>query len=352
MQLLARFVLILSLTALLSCKQVSTQTTNSNRTDSNPTHSKPTHNQLNVAFGSCNKHWEESQPIWKQVVKNEADLWIWLGDIIYADTDDLSKMRDDYTTQKSHADYNILIANTDVIGIWDDHDYGTNDGGKNYRQKEESRELLFDFLDVPLDSPDRKHKGAYQTYTYVNDDLVAKVILLDVRYFRDDNGSDGTILGEEQWSWLVSNLENSKADVHIIGGGIQFLPEEHKYEKWANFPKEKKRLIDIIDKLDVSNPILLSGDRHLAEMSLVPLGESSKPLLEITSSGLTHSYRKFKSEKNRHRIGSVVPTKNFGLLKIEKKNNEVTFIAEIRNDMNQLQYSVSSDELSTLLKLK
>lgn len=337
MQLLVRLVLILSLSALLSCHNGTSQSSVSNQI---------------IAFGSCNHHYDKSQPIWKQIIKNDPDLWIWLGDIIYADTDDMSEMKEDYTTQKSHTDYKVLSAETDIIGIWDDHDYGTNDGGKNYSKKEESRDLLFDFLDVPLDSPERKHTGAYQTHTYVNDDLVTKVILLDVRYFRDDIGSDGTILGEEQWSWLVSNLENSAADVHIIGGGIQFLPEDHRFEKWANFPKERQRIIDIIDKLDVSHPILLSGDRHLAEMSLVQLGDSSKPLLEITSSGLTHSYRKFKSEKNRHRIGSVVPTKNFGILKIKKEKDEVTFVAEIRDDQNQLQYSVSSDQLTALLKSK
>lgn len=334
MQILYRLVLILPFVVLLSCNNGSSQSTKS---------------QLTIAFGSCNQHWQESQPIWKQIIKNEPDLWIWLGDIIYADTDDMSEMQSDYITQQSHKDYKQLTATTDVIGIWDDHDYGTNDGGKNYVQKDKSRDLLFDFLDVPTDSPDRKHDGAYQTYTYTNNDLITKVILLDVRYFRDDIGSEGTILGEAQWSWLASNLEKSEADIHIIGGGIQFLPEDHRFEKWANFPKERQRLIDIIDRHNVSNPILLSGDRHLAEMSLIQLNDTSKPLLEITSSGLTHSYRKFKSEVNQHRIGQVVPTKNFGILNIEKKNGKVTFIAEIRDDMNQIKYKVSSDMLPALI---
>ena len=337
MQLLRRLVFLLPIVLFCSCHHGSSQTTES---------------QLTIAFGSCNQHWNESQPIWQEVVKNDPDLWIWLGDIIYADTDDMSEMKEDYDTQKSHSDYNILAAGTDIIGIWDDHDYGTNDGGKNYSQKDRSRDLLFNFLDVPQESPDREHEGAYQTYTYTKNDLVTKVILLDVRYFRDDVGSDGTILGEEQWSWLISNLENSHADVHIIGGGIQFLPEDHRFEKWANFPQERQRLIGIIDRLNVSHPILLSGDRHLAEMSLIHAGDSAKPILEITSSGLTHSYRKFKSEENRHRIGRVIPTKNFGILQIEKNNGYVSFEAELRDDKNNLQYSISGNELPSLKKSK
>ena len=36
-----------------------------------------------IAFGSCNNQ-GKSQEMWKHVVKNKPDLWIWLGDIIYA----------------------------------------------------------------------------------------------------------------------------------------------------------------------------------------------------------------------------------------------------------------------------
>lgn len=335
MKLFSHIAILIAFGAMLSCKQGII-----------PAHES----KMTIAFGSCNHQWDESQPIWKEVVKNDPDLWIWLGDIIYADTDDMAEMKEDYTTQKSHTDYKHLVAATDVIGIWDDHDYGVNDGGKNYNQKDESRDLLFDFLDIPKGSPDRKHTGAYQIYTYVNGDLITKVLLLDVRYFRDDISSEASILGEEQWSWLIKNLENSKADIHIIGGGIQFLPEDHKYEKWANFPKERARLIEVLDELNVSHPILLSGDRHLAEMSLINLGDEKKPLLEITSSGLTHSYRNFKSEENRHRIGQVIPTKNFGILQIRKKDGDLSFTAEIRNERDQLQFAVSSKKLPALLK--
>lgn len=39
-----------------------------------------------------------------------------------------------------------------VIGTWDDHDYGLNDAGKEYSGKVFTQRLLLDFLDEPEDS--------------------------------------------------------------------------------------------------------------------------------------------------------------------------------------------------------
>ena len=39
-----------------------------------------------IAFGSCAKHWQ-AQPIWDAVIEKKPDLFLFLGDNIYADTD-------------------------------------------------------------------------------------------------------------------------------------------------------------------------------------------------------------------------------------------------------------------------
>ena len=263
-------------------------------------------------------------------------------------------MKDAYDTQKTHVDYNVLRAATDVIGVWDDHDYGANNSDKYYPKKDSSKLLLFDFLDVPKDDPAWERKGAYQSYEYVEGLLTVKVILLDVRYFRDSLGtSQSTILGPAQWQWLIAELDGSTADVHIIGSGSQVLPEEHPFEKWADYPVDRQRLMQILNLLNVSHPIIISGDRHIAEMSLDTLPQSGKPILEVTSSGLTHSYTDFTEEANKHRISPVFPIKNFGVLRIEKKGGNIYYDAEIRNELNKVQYSIKNNQLTaTLRKLK
>jgi len=172
----------------------------------------------------------------------------------------------------------------------------------------------------------------------------------ETQAIRDPLGSNGTILGQEQWKWLDNEMNDSDADIHLICGGIQFLPQDHRYEKWENFPDERSKLISLIDRHDVKNPILLSGDRHLAEMSLVPLPQNGDALLEVTSSGLTHSYRGFTEEKNRHRYGAVVASKNFGVLNVYKEDESISYKVTIKNDKNRSMVVLNSENLSAALK--
>jgi len=234
-----------------------------------------------ISFGSCNKQWKD-QSIWHNITANDPDLWIWLGDIIYADTEDMTEMKSDYDGLKGNPSYQGLLKSTEVIGVWDDHDYGENNAGKNYQKKDSSKLLILDFLDIDRDAEVYDHPGLYQSYEYKVGDLSIKVVLLDVRYFRDDPGRQGgTILGDDQWLWLKEQLTNSDSDVHIIGGGIQFLPEDHRFEKWANYPEERTKFLDLISDSGINNPILISGDRHLAEMSMVSLANFLRKKIDI-----------------------------------------------------------------------
>ncbi len=302
--------------------------------------------ELVISFGSCNHQWEE-QPIWDKISAQDPDIWIWLGDIIYADTESMIKMKADYDLQSQNADYVAFSEELEVYGIWDDHDYGANNSGKNYSQKDSSKMLLLDFLGVEQSNPVWGRPGAYQSYQKTLGKHTIKIILLDVRYFREEPGDDSSILGEDQWSWLEQELEKSDADMHIIGGGSQFLPQDHRFEKWANYPKDRSRLIEVLYKYDVALPLLLSGDRHLAEMSLVADMEDM-PILEVTSSGLTHSYRGFTQETNRHRVGGeVVSTTNFGIVRISS-GDHISYEVGLYDTEGDMKYSLSSTELKNI----
>ena len=141
----------------------------------------------------------------------------------------------------------------------------------------------------------------------------------------------GDILGEEQWAWLKKELTNSEADIHIIANGIQVISEEQGFEKWANFPKARKRLLDLLTETKPKNPIVLSGDRHIAEYSRIKTNDLDLP--EITSSGLTHTWGELREEPNKHRIGKLIVSLNFGLLHIDWSKPAVTF--EIRDQNNK-----------------
>ncbi|NNK21621.1 MAG: alkaline phosphatase family protein [Flavobacteriaceae bacterium] len=304
-----------------------------------------------IAFGSCNRH-DVNNILWDDVLKVDPDIWIWGGDIIYADTDDPGKIAEMYEEQRSVPGYAQVLSEIEVIGTWDDHDYGLNDGGNEFEAKGESQQVFLDFMDVPKTDPRRQREGVYASHDYQTPKGEVKVLVLDTRFFRSaltpssTKGNrympgiygEGTVLGDEQWTWLEKELNSSKADFNIIVSSIQFLSDQHGFETWGNFPHEVDRLKKTISESGARGVIILSGDRHISEFSGTEVEGLNYPLIDFTSSGLTHVYSSFSGEPNPGRIGEVVAIKSFGLLRIHfnSRKVEMEMIGDDGKVLNQL----------------
>ncbi len=307
-----------------------------------------------IAFGSCNREYRP-QVLWKPILACQPDVWIWLGDIIYGSAENLPDLARRYQSAKTQPDYEMLRQRTRILGIWDDNDYGEGNGGADNPHKRQSQELLLNFLDEPPESPRRKQEGIYAAYTLGPAGRQVKVILLDGRYFRQEPprpwdflfrhaAAEPDILGEAQWQWLERELAGSTADLNLICSGIEVLATEQPFEKWANFPAARQRLLDLLAKTQPRNPIFLSGDRHLGEISRAVDPRLPQPLYDITSSGLTHHaesgfFYNFKHEPNRFRLGELYLALNFGLLEIDWNASPPVVTAEIRGVDNVLARS-------------
>lgn len=345
MKRLILFVPILALGVIIACSGPEEWTSTKVTKDSN---------EVILTFGSC-AHSYDTLKIFEAINEEESDLWIWLGDIMYGDSHDMSVLKAKYDKQKNKPQYQALLAKTKVIGIWDDHDYGINDGGKYYSKKKESKELLLEFLDVAANDPVRSHKGAYSDYDIKLKDKLIKVILLDARYFRDtiyaDTTSmarylpnpDGDVLGQEQWDWLEAKLNTENVDFFILGTGIQLIAEEQGFEKWANFPKARNRMFELLKKVQSSPVMFISGDRHIAEISKIDLDGIDYPVYDFTASGLTHSWGVAHPEANMHRIDSLVIAKNYGVLRLNWNTGAPTVIMEVKGETGELILSNKVD---------
>jgi alkaline phosphatase D len=296
-----------------------------------------------IAFGSCSRE-DLPQPLWMPILNQRPQLWIWMGDNVYADTADPQALRRAYHQARSNPGYQALLSTTPVIGTWDDHDYGLNDGGKEWRAKEDAQQALLDFLDEPADSPRRRRAGVYESYTYGPPGRQVKVILLDTRYHRDRYhrtelpvNATGDVLGEEQWAWLERELTSSTAQVHLVGSSIQVVAEEHRFEKWANFPAARERLFRLIGRTRAPGVVFISGDRHIAEISRVSGTAAGYPIYDVTSSGLTHTWQERWEEANRHRLGDNVIALNFGMLEIDWNARPVSLRFTIHDDRQQVR---------------
>jgi len=139
--------------------------------------------------------------IFKAIRNVEPDLFIWLGDAVYLDRGLekrwnwktmgydrierglLEKKQIFEKTKYGDREYQKLRESVPIIGVWDDHDFGMDNSGKDYKNKDVAKTLFLDFLDEPMNSARRiTHDGTNQDYYVTNQNIKVHIILLDVRY--------------------------------------------------------------------------------------------------------------------------------------------------------------------------
>lgn len=294
-----------------------------------------------IALGSCADQ-KEPQPIWAGIRASNPDLFLFLGDNVYADTHSPDAMRAAYESLDAIEGYRRLKAEVPIEATWDDHDYGLNDGGADYSMKATSAEIFLDFFGEPADSARRASEGIYAVREYGEAGQRLQVILLDTRYFRSpwtkssmfgrrykpDPDPALTMLGEAQWAWLEAQLARP-ADVRLIASSIQVINDEHGYETWGNFPAERERLFGLIRSTGAGGVILLSGDRHFAEISAIEAG-LGYPLIELTASGMTHAWAEGPDSTHSRRVAAY-GGKNFGLIEIDWAREDPLVTLTIRD---------------------
>ncbi len=325
-----------------------------------------------IAFGSCGEQ-DKPQPILSLAASYKPDVFIFLGDNIYGDTDNMDTLENKYKRWMSKPEFKELRQSTRILATWDDHDYGMNDAGKHYAYKEKSKEIFMKYFNIPDSHEIRKHPGIYHTEYIQEDGKTIQFILLDVRTFRSNlilfepgkmkvdelnlprknyfytldylpyTSADSTLLGEEQWAWLKQQLLKP-ADLRFICSGSQFGIEYNGYECWANFPHEKQRMLNMIKETKAEGVVFLSGDVHYAEIS--KLNEPGLyPIYDITSSGITSQWD--FATLNSNRIEGPVMDNHFGLLTIYWENNPV-IKAEIIDKYNnqRIEYTINKSALT------
>lgn len=297
-----------------------------------------------ILFGSCS-HQDKDIPIFQSIIDDDPDLFIFLGDNVYGDTEDMASLRKKYQKLGAKPGFKKLKAQTELIAIWDDHDYGANDAGKHFPQKEASRDIMLDFWGEPEQSLRRSREdGIYTAYEYGEGDQRIHVILPDLRWNRDDiahvtraqyaterkpknmgpysvhSDPKASMLGEKQWQWLEAELQKPSR-LKVIGSSLQLLADFTGWESWANFPADRQRLFSLIKKHKVNGVILISGDTHWGEVSYYD-ENVDYPLWEVTASGLTQEWKEVSP--NKHRIGQYTSNVNYGGLNVDWEKNDPT----------------------------
>ena len=277
---------------------------------------------IKIGLGSCLDQ-DYPQPIWQSIDKEDLNYFIFLGDNVYGDTryGSLRKMKSAYDRQKKVLP--DFLNDISIFSIWDDHDYGINDGGADYRFKRQAQELYLDFWEITKDDDRSNREGIYFSKNEILLDKKFKFIFLDTRFFRsklkgkksnyvENIDPDATILGDTQWTWLENELK-SDFDFLFIFSSIQIIAKDHRFEKWSNFPNERDKLFKLLEQFN-DKTILFSGDRHRAGIY------RKNGILEVTSSSMNKPGSSF-SETDNYLIGETYPQENYGVLEI--RNNTI-----------------------------
>jgi alkaline phosphatase D len=139
-----------------------------------------------IAFGSCNRQ-NKPQTHWATIQQHNAEVFVWTGDSVYAKKTSVPSLADAYRNLSHSAEYQAFAASTaEVHGVWDDHDYGVNDGGKRVNDKA-ARKALFDRHILRATTAGDGPMHATFTKRFRRSGATVRVILLDTRSHRDDH---------------------------------------------------------------------------------------------------------------------------------------------------------------------
>lgn len=289
-----------------------------------------------IAFASCS-HQKNPQPIWETMLDQKPELYIGMGDNVYASKPEDQPILEQYKIQAQVPEFKKFRSQVPVIGVWDDHDFGLNDGGDKNSKHSEAKQAYLQFFPFDAQKIPASQMGVQHAILFGQAPQRINVILLDTRTYRSDleanpnpktpldkfsptKDKSKTVLGGEQWKWLEKELRRP-AEIVLLVSSIQVLPEKHGFEKWANFPHERTRLLNLIKKTKVKNLVILSGDRHLAEVSKLNLPGYGE-LFEMTASSINRPSG-IENEENPLRVGSLYGKENFGLLSINWESKDL-----------------------------
>jgi alkaline phosphatase D len=257
--------------------------------------------------------------IFQQIYQKKPEMMLWMGDNIYMMPPDFySRAGMSYRYQQSRAlkELQPLFANVPQYAIWDDHDYGNDNGDRSYRMREDSLAMFkrywpnpsFGLPTVP---------GVFTRFEKSD----VEFFLTDNRYHRAPNAladPKRDFFGPEQWQWLKESLSSSDATFKFIVLGNETLNTLTPSENMYQYTQAYQDFLQWLESSKISGIVLLSGDRHHTELLKLER-PGSYPLYEWCVSPLTSkAYPPYPVEQNLPvRVpGSLYSERNFGMVEV------------------------------------
>jgi len=290
-----------------------------------------------IALGSC-YHPSLESGIFNEIAAQNPDAFVFLGDNVYAadESDDptLMSLRQAYANLSAVESFKALRESTPLLVAWDDHDYGKDDAGGDFKYREFSESLYEYVWNIEPSDERTARPGVYFEQTVGPIGKRVQLITLDTRSFRtpltrhpdqnigrymESQDPNQNVLGETQWKWLEEQLRKP-ADIRIMVTSIQLIADGHSWEAWRIMPAERERFYRLLSSSRANGVIVVSGDRHSAAIYKLPEFEPY-PLYELTTSSLNVPLTSFVKnpvdEPGLHRLIKPYYESNYGLIDID-----------------------------------
>lgn len=318
--------------------------------------------KLNLAVASCmddylSKHFS----IWDALARRNPEYLLLIGDNVYGDKSGKENFReeaDPETLWKRYIDIRLSLPLyfqeklIPVHALWDDHDYGANNAGLNYKHKEASKEIFDAFMAQDLSEENWEHGFGVGGLLSLGD---FNLYFLDARYYRSPD-KEGSHLGADQTKWLETKLRDEPGPSLLIKGD-QFFGGYHKFESFeGNHPLDFQLFVENLKKLTTPF-VFVSGDRHMSEIMQFPRALFGKPSFEITSSPIHAKMFPENLDKNPWRVVANKAHFNFTMIQnvaqddhwfmtvedigekgdVIYKRELAVFIKDLQNNLNEVR---------------
>lgn len=308
------------------------------------------------AFDRPGKPYGQDSSIFETMALEKASFMLWLGDNWYLrEADYFSEWGIWY---RAHRDRSLPVLQPFLkamphYAIWDDHDFGSNDGDLSFPLQETSRKVFTQYWANPAYGINGN--GIYTRISQNDCDF----FLMDDRSFRSNDSRaayinakpnpDKRMWGPQQLEWLKNALLQSKAPFKFIVTGSQTLNPASPFDCLQDYPVEFNELMGFLAEEKINGVLFLTGDRHHSEVISYPRS-GAYPLYDITSSPLTSGVGfVFGAEKNNPaRVpNTLVEQQNYSRITISGKTGDRKLQLQFLGIKGQplAEWSISEKEL-------
>lgn len=252
--------------------------------------------QFTIAFGGGAGFVPEFEHMWTTIGQIKPRALLLLGDNVYIDDPETPEMqRFHYYRRQSQPEWKALARQVPIYGIWDDHDFTTNDGWggpaiEEPKWKREVWEIFKENWDNPYYGGGKENPGCWFDL-HIGE---VKFIFIDGRYYRESpKGDDPSMLGPVQMKWLKKTLKEKPPTFTVICSNVPMAPKVKPGSKdtWDGYAGERQRIYAHIAKHKIPGVFILSADRHRSDAYKIDSGiEGMYPLYEFSSSRLTNQH--------------------------------------------------------------